>query len=83
LSNDARLAIRRETAADLVDCVLGVAFAAASIIVVVSSIGRQWTLFAISGVLLIVSGGLFMRRWSQRGVFRELQAQPVLRREET
>jgi solute:Na+ symporter, SSS family len=83
LSNDARLAIRHETAADLVDCVLGVAFAAASIIVVVSSIGRQWTLFAVSGVVLIVGGGLFMRRWAQRGVFRELQAQPVFRREET
>jgi Na+/proline symporter len=83
LSNQERLAIRRETAADLFDCVLGVAFAAASIVAVVSALGRQWPVFGGSSILLAVSGGLFMRRWAQRGVFRELQVKPLLQREET
>ena len=83
LPSEARLAIRRETAADLVDCLLGVTCAAASIVAVVSPLGRHWTVFAVSSALLVVSGGLFMRRWARRGVFRELQAHQLVRREET
>ena len=79
LSKEARDAIRRETAADLLDCALGVTFAAASIVAVVSPLGRHWTVFAASSALLVVSGGLFMRRWAQRGVFRELQAPRLVR----
>jgi hypothetical protein len=60
-----------------------VAFAAASIVAVVSALGRQWPVFGGSSILLAVSGGLFMRRWAQRGVFRELQVKPLLQREET
>jgi hypothetical protein len=73
-SEEARRGIRRETTADLVDCVLGVACAAASILVVVSLIGRHWLVFGASIALLVASGGLFIRRWARRGVFRELRA---------
>jgi Na+/proline symporter len=83
LSNDERRAIRRETAADLLDCILGVMFAAASIVCVISALGREWPVFAASSIVLVVSGGLFMRRWARRGVFRELQLKPVPQREET
>ena len=62
---------------------LGVTCAAASIVAVVSPLGRHWTVFAVSSALLVVSGGLFMRRWARRGVFRELQAHQLVRREET
>lgn len=67
-----RAAIRRETARDLVDCALGIVFATASIVAVISPLGRQWAVFAGSMVVLVASGGLFIRRWSRRGVFRGL-----------
>jgi Na+/proline symporter len=83
-SEEARRGIRRETATDLVDCVLGVAFAGASIVAVVSPLGRHWVVFGASLALLAASGGLFIRRWAQRGVFRELRAHHgALAREET
>jgi solute:Na+ symporter, SSS family len=83
-SDEARRSIRRETTTDLVDCVLGVAFAAASILAVVSPLGRHWVVFGGSMALLVASGGLFIRRWARRGVFRELRAhQDPPAREET
>jgi solute:Na+ symporter, SSS family len=72
-SEEARRGIRRETTADLVDCVLGVLFAGTSILAVVSPLGRHWVVFSASIVLLVASGGLFIRRWARRGVFRELR----------
>jgi Na+/proline symporter len=83
-SDQARLAIRRETITDLIDCALGVAFAAASIVVVVSSLGRHRMVFGASLALLVASGGLFIRRWARRGVFRALGGDgTALAREET
>jgi solute:Na+ symporter, SSS family len=81
---DVRRVIRRETTSDLVDCLLGVTFAAASIVAVVSPLGRHWEVFGASVALLVATGGLFIGRWTRRGVFRELQAHhDVLVREET
>jgi SSS family solute:Na+ symporter len=81
-SEETRRNIRRETTTDLVDCVLGVAFAGASIVAVVSPLGRNWIVFGASVTLLVASGGLFIGRWARRGVFRELRSQGLLAREE-
>lgn len=64
--------IRRETMTDLIDCVLGVVFCAAAIEAVISLLGRHWGIFAASIAFAVVSGGLFIARWSRRGVFRGL-----------
>ena len=59
---------------DLIDCVLGIVFCTASILAVISPLGRHWLIFA--GALLIgaVSGGLFIARWAKRGVFSSLSS---------
>jgi SSS family transporter len=69
-----RAAISAETARDLVDCALGILFATASIVAVVAPLGRHWTILAVSLAILAASGGLFISRWSRRGVFRGLGA---------
>lgn len=67
-----RASIRRATATDLVDCALGVVFAAASILTVLAAIGRHYAVLGLAVVLLVVSGGLFIRRWMRRGIFAGL-----------
>jgi SSS family transporter len=64
--------ISRETLTDLIDCGLGVVFCTAAILAVISPLGRHWTTFLIALVVLVLSGGLFIRRWASRGVFRGL-----------
>ena len=66
--------IRRETLTDLIDCALGVAFCSAAIVVVISMLARNWGILAASVAIAILSGGLFIFRWSRRGVFRGLAA---------
>ncbi len=67
-----RAAIRAETLRDLFDCALGIAFAASSILCVVTAIGRHWSLLGMASIVLCASGGLFIRRWARRGVFRSM-----------
>jgi hypothetical protein len=74
-SPEARRAIREETVTDVLDCLLGVACCAASILAVISPLGRHWTVFAVALVAALLSGGLFMARWARRGVFRALSAE--------
>ena len=69
-----RREIRRETLTDLIDCVLGVAFCTAAILAVISPLGRHWVTFAAALAACAASGGLFIGRWSRRGVFRSLGA---------
>lgn len=64
--------IRRETMTDLIDCALGVLFCTAAIEAVISLLGRHWGILAASIAVAILSGGLFIARWSRRGVFRGL-----------
>jgi solute:Na+ symporter, SSS family len=71
---ETRREIRRETLTDLIDCGLGVVFCTAAILAVISPLGRHWTTFLIAMVVLVLSGGLFIRRWAARGVFRGLSA---------
>lgn len=72
LPDSERAKIKSETVRDLFDCLLGIAFCGASIVVVVSPFGRHWDVLAASLAVAVVSGGWFMWRWAQRGVFRSL-----------
>ena len=76
-SPEQRLRIRQETATDLLDCALGITFATAAILAVISPLGRQWTAFAVALVLGVLSGGWFLRRWSRRGMFRSMASAPI------
>jgi SSS family solute:Na+ symporter len=67
-----RALVRTETVRDLADCALGVMFASASIVVVISLLGRHWMVALASLALLAASGALFITRWARRGVFRAL-----------
>ena len=71
-SVEERSAIAAETRRDVLDCVLGMVFAAAVIIGVVSPLGRRWTAFGIALAIALASGGWFVMRWARRGVFRSL-----------
>lgn len=66
--------IRRETMTDVLDCALGVLFCTAAIVAVISPLGRHWGVFAGALALCLISGGLFIGRWSRRGVFQALSA---------
>lgn len=70
--SEEREQIRRETTTDVVDCLLGVVFCAAAIEAVITVLGRHWTIFGISLLVCVLSGGLFILRWARRGVFRGL-----------
>lgn len=72
-----RREIRQETWTDVIDCVLGVVFCTAAILAVISPIGRHWGIFALALTGCLISGGLFISRWSRRGVFRSLSAKHV------
>ncbi|MGE0545830.1 MAG: hypothetical protein AB7O24_27550 [Kofleriaceae bacterium] len=67
-----RLEIRRETMNDLVDCGLAVLLCAASIIAVISAIGRHVLPLGVSAVIAVGSAWMFIRRWRRRGVFSSL-----------
>jgi SSS family solute:Na+ symporter len=69
-----RREIRHETLTDLIDCVLGVVFCTAAILAVISPLGRHWIIFAAAMAVGVLSGGLFIIRWSRRGVFRSLSS---------
>lgn len=69
---EVRHEIRQETLTDIYDCVLGVVFCTASILAVISPLGRHWVIFAAALAVCLISGGLFIGRWSKRGVFRAL-----------
>ena len=74
LSGEERRQIKDETLRDIFDCVLGVVFCSAAILAVISPFGKHWTVFLVALLTALTSGGLFMWRWSQRGVFRSLGA---------
>ena len=65
-----RSAIARETMQDALDCCLGVAFAAASVLAVISPLAFAWRTFAVALTVAIATGACFIRRWMVRGVFR-------------
>jgi Na+/proline symporter len=69
-----RREIRQETLTDIIDCFLGVVFCTAAILAVISPLGRHWWIFAAALAVCLLSGGLFIGRWSRRGVFRSLSA---------
>jgi hypothetical protein len=72
---ETRRMIRQETMTDVVDCLLGVIFCTASILAVISPLGRHWMTFAIAVMATLASGGFFIVRWTRRGVFRSLSTE--------
>ena len=85
-SPEARRTIRQETVSDVIDCLLGVVFCTASILAVISPLGRHWVIFAAALLAGLLSGGAFMARWRRRGIFRSLAAEsqetlPVIKEE--
>ncbi|MBA3513649.1 MAG: hypothetical protein H0T77_04645 [Pyrinomonadaceae bacterium] len=73
---EVRREIRQETVTDVIDCVLGVIFCTSAILAVISPLGRHWGIFAAALAVCLISGGIFIVRWSRRGVFRSLSAKP-------
>jgi hypothetical protein len=67
-----RREIRQETLTDVIDCFLGVIFCTSAILAVISPLGRHWVIFLAALAVGLISGGLFIVRWSRRGVFRSL-----------
>jgi Na+/proline symporter len=72
LDGEAHAAIRAETIRDLLECALGILFAAAAILSVIAAMGRHWSTLGMAFLVLAASGGLFIGRWSRRGMFRSL-----------
>jgi Na+/proline symporter len=68
--------MKRETGRDLLDCGLGVIFAAASILVVISILAKNWIVLGASLAVAACSGGWFIRRWIARGVFQSMGGDP-------
>lgn len=75
--SEMRVKIRKETMIDLIDCGLGIIFCTAAILAVISPLGKHWSLFIIALLVGITSGGLFIVRWSKRGVFRSLKSKQI------
>ena len=73
LSGEEQRQIRAETLRDGIDCVLGVACCSTAILAVISPFGGHWALFTAALVTSFITGGIFMWRWSKRGVFRSLR----------
>lgn len=71
---EVRREIRQETLTDIIDCGLGVVFCTSAIVAVISPLGRHWGIFAAALGVCLISGGLFIVRWSRRGVFRSLSS---------
>jgi hypothetical protein len=74
---EVRKSIRAETIADLSDCGLGVVFAAAAILSVISLLGGHLIIFAAAALAGVISGTLFVRRWMRKGTFRDLGGNEV------
>jgi hypothetical protein len=69
---DVRRSIHEETIADLIDCGLGIVFAAAAILFVISLLGGHFLILGATALCGLISGTLFVRRWTRKGAFREL-----------
>lgn len=72
LSESEVKSIREETSTDLMDCCLGIAVAASTILVVISLLAKNWIVLAAAITLTVSTGTWFMRRWASRGVFHAM-----------
>ena len=73
-SPEVRKSIHNETIADLFDCGLGIVFAAAAILSVISLLGGHSLILGAAALSGLVSGTWFVLRWTRKGAFRELGA---------
>lgn len=72
-SSAEKIKIRKETIDDLIDCFLAIAICACVILVVISLFARNYSVFIISILILIISSGLFVYRWKRKGIFSGLK----------
>jgi hypothetical protein len=72
LSESEVKSIREETSTDLLDCCLGIAVAASTILVVISLLAKNWIVLASTTTVAVSTGTWFMRRWASRGVFHAM-----------
>ena len=70
-----RDAISSETRSDILDCALGIAFAATSILTLVTLLAGHAAMLLAWLTTALVSAVWFVRRWSSRGVFGRLGQQ--------
>lgn len=64
--------IREETLNDIFDCILGITFCATAILASISLFAREFSVFVLASVIFLVSGGWFIMRWKNKGVFHGL-----------
>lgn len=74
LTVEARREIRRESRADIWNCVLGVVFGLGVVACTASLYGRHLVESVVYGTIAATAGFLFIRSWVDRGIFRGLQA---------
>lgn len=63
---------KKENWRDIIDCFLGSLCCLCSVAGITALFGRQLLLFFITLVLSLISGGTFLLRWRERGIFRSL-----------
>ncbi|MFQ6617125.1 MAG: hypothetical protein ACE5QV_00440 [Fidelibacterota bacterium] len=72
LSIREKIKVKKETLNDLLDCGLGIIFCAATILSIISILGKHYNIFAWSLMITAVSTIFFFKRWTQKGIFRNL-----------
>jgi len=65
-------AIAKETKNDILDCLLGIAFCGSITTAMTSLFGKHFVLAIIAFMITLLSGGIFIRRWQIKGVFKSL-----------
>lgn len=64
--------IRKELRSDIWECALGITFCTGSVALTASLFARHWVAGTIWLAVAVVAFLVFVRRWTQRGVFRSL-----------
>ncbi len=64
--------ILAETRNDIFDCILGILFYAMTILISISLFAKNFSVSIIASIVFLISGGWFIMRWKNRGVFHGL-----------
>ena len=70
--------IKTETRQDILDSLLGIMACLGAVVSLVGLFSRRWLLLGVTLLVTISSGGLFLLRWSKRGVFEGLAGEKTL-----
>jgi SSS family solute:Na+ symporter len=72
LSTEQHHASGTESWNDLMECMLGIGFCTASVAATANLFGRRWLPASFWLLGMVITFGLFWKRWADRGVFRRL-----------